>query len=208
LRAVVVGGTGLVGTALLRILSEDARYASIVSLARRAHDTPPRVEARLGFDVPPCDVGFCALGTTIKTAGSQEAFRALDHDLVVQFAQGCKDHGARGVHVVSAVEADPISRVFYSRVKGEMERDVRSLAFELACAYRPSFLMGERVEPRAGERIGIVLATALKPITPKRYRGIQAHTVARAMARHAVLGARGWHVHENVEIERLSNDPA
>lgn len=204
MKAVVVGGSGLVGQALLRELSRDPAWTSIVSVARRAHAAPARVQVRALDDVPEADVAFCALGTTIKKAGSQEAFRSVDHDLVVRFAEAAKARGARAFHVVSALGADERSRVFYNRVKGEMERDVRALGFEGACAYRPSLLLGERAEARPGERAGIVVAKLLRPVLPARVRGIPAEVVARAMVKHAASSPTGWHVHPSDEIWRLA----
>lgn len=201
MRAVVMGGTGLVGSALLRELAADERYRTVESLARRAHAAPEGVATRAvdthAFTVDAADVAFCALGTTIRKAGSQEAFRAVDHDLVLRFARACLDAGVREFHVVSSLGADPDARGLYLRVKGEMERDVRALGFEGACAYRPSLLDGEREESRPGERAGLVAARLLRPLIPPRYRAIPAAIVARAMARHAATAPRGWHVLES-----------
>lgn len=204
MRAVVAGGSGLVGQALLRELSQDPTWTTISSVARRAHAMPARVEARALDDVPDADVAFCALGTTIKKAGSQEAFRAVDHDLVLRFARLAMERGARRLHVVSALGADGASRVFYNRVKGEMERDVRALGFDGACAYRPSLLLGEREERRPAERASMSVARVLAPVLPARIRGVPADVVARAMARHAKASPRGWHVHLSDEIWRLA----
>lgn len=205
MRAAVAGGTGLVGAALLRALADDPAFSSVASCARRRHDAPPRVEVRAMEDVPPCDVAFCALGTTIKKAGSQDAFRAVDQGLVVRFARRAQEQGARQIHVVSAMGADPASRVFYNRVKGDMEREVAALGIPATCFYRPSFLMGERAEHRAGERFGIALARALAPVIPRRFEAIPAHEVARAMVQHAKSAPSGVHVHPSDEIWRLSH---
>lgn len=209
--ALVAGGTGLVGRALLDELSDDAAYSRIVAVGRRAPDhLPPRVvgraavmEALASEELPTADVAFCCLGTTIKKAGSQDAFRAVDHGLVLAFAQAAKRHGAQSFHVVSALGADPASRVFYNRVKGEMERDLRTVGFRTLVLYRPSLLLGEREERRAGERVGIAVAKALRPLIPAKYRGVEAATVARAMARNAKDPTLvGVHVVESDAIQR------
>lgn len=193
------------GQALLRRLAHDPAWTGITSVARRAHDAPARVDQRALDDVPEADVAFCALGTTIGKAGSQAAFRAVDHDLVLTFAKAAKARGARAFHVVSALGADERSRVFYNRVKGEMERDVRALGFDGACAYRPSLLLGERVERRRGERAAIALAKLLRRALPARVRGIPAEVVARAMSDHAKTSPQGWHVHLSDEIWRMAD---
>lgn len=204
-RAVVAGGTGLVGHALLRALVADPAWTSVASVARRAPATPIEgVELRALDDVPEADVAFCALGTTIRAAGSQAAFRAVDHGLVLRFARDAKTRGATRFHVVSALGADAGSRVFYNRVKGEMERDVRALGFAGACAYRPSLLLGERDEARPGERAGIAIMRTLAPIVPRRFAGIPPEVVAQAMAAHAKAMPSGWHEHESGELWALA----
>lgn len=208
-----MGGTGLVGGALLRILAQDPAYGDLVALGRRpsgvpgAHDAALRGEPRAA-DVPEgTDVAFCCLGTTIKKAGSQEAFRAVDHGLVLAFARACRERGVPAFHVVSALGADAGSRTFYNRVKGEMERDVRALGFPVACAYRPALLLGERQERRPAERLGIVVSQALRPVLPLRWRAIPAETVARAMAERAKHAPQGFHVHGSTELWRLAGGP-
>lgn len=209
MRVVVAGGTGLVGRALLAELAREPRVVEVVSLARREAPAPhPKVRAPVvdlaalaAADVPDADVAFCCLGTTMKKAGSEEAFRAVDHGLVLRFARACRERGVGAFHVVSATGADPASRVLYNRVKGETERDVRALGFPAACAYRPSLLMADREEERPAERAGILAMRVLGPVVPLRWRGIPPDVVARAMARHALAGdARGWHVHGSGEL--------
>ncbi|HWH07583.1 MAG TPA: hypothetical protein VNX21_00190, partial [Candidatus Thermoplasmatota archaeon] len=108
--------------------------------------------------------------------------------------------GVPSFHVVSALGADPASRAFYNRVKGEMERDLAAVGFETACAYRPSLLLGDRDERRPAERAGVAAARVLRPLIPAKYRAIPAKTVARAMATHAKAGHPGFHVHESDEL--------
>lgn len=191
-QAVVVGGTGLVGSHLLGQLSD--RRIPTVAFARR--DGPPRpavdwqvrdLAALTASDIPPgTDAAFCCLGTTIKAAGSPEGFRRVDHGLVLAFARACRDAGVPQLHTVSAMGANPKSRIFYSRVKGEAERDLEALGFPTLVVYRPSLLDGDRPERRPGEGAGLAVARALRPLLPRNYRPIHAATVARAM----VLGAR------------------
>ena len=207
-----MGGTGLVGRALLDALSTDLAYAGVTALGRREVKVPGVRSvvvdpAKLSAeDVPgSARVAFCCLGTTLKAAGSREAFRAVDHDLVLRYAEVCKARGVRRFHVVSAMGADPASRAFYNRVKGETERDLEALGFESACAYRPALLLGDRDEFRPAERFGIAAAKLLRPVLPQKYRAIPAGTVARAMARHAKEAHPGFHVHESGELWGLAD---
>lgn len=203
-----MGGTGLVGNALLRRLVADPAFGPVVALGRRSSGVPgvreATVETPRPEDVPEgTHVAFCCLGTTIKKAGSQEAFRAVDQGLVLAFARACRERGVRQFHVVSAMGADPGSRVFYNRVKGEMERDLRALGFPVACVYRPSLLLGERAERRPGEKVGILAAKLLRPLVPRPWRAIPADAVAAAMAQRAKEAPEGFHVHRSDELGAL-----
>jgi uncharacterized protein YbjT (DUF2867 family) len=149
------------------------------------------------------DHAFCCLGTTIKVAGSQAAFRRVDFDAVLAFAAAAKAAGATHLSVVSALGASTNAGVFYSRVKGEMEQAVAKLGFVSVHLLRPSFLLGERSEQRAGERMGIALATGLAPIMlgpARKYRPIHVDTVARAMLAGAAQNLPGVRVSESDQI--------
>lgn len=211
LRVAVMGGTGLVGRALLRRLASDPDFGPVVALGRRPVGVPGvldvPVDAPRAADVPEgTDAAFCCLGTTLRKAGSQEAFRAVDHGLVLAFARACRERGVRQLHVVSAMSAREGSPVFYSRVKGEMERDVRALGYPVACVYRPSLLLGERAERRPGERVGIAVSKVMGPVLPRAWRGIPAEVVAGAMARRAKDAPEGFHVHGSGELWTLGRE--
>ena len=202
-RVLVAGATGLVGGHLVRQLIDDAAYSQIVALTRRPLD---------GFSSPKLDVvdanfdalesalqgvatedAYCALGTTIKAAGSQATFRKVDHDYIVAFARAAKAAGAKRFMLVSAIGADPASSIFYSRVKGETERDVEALHI-----FRPGILLGERAERRLLEQIGMELSPFVNALMlgPARvYRAIAAETVARAMRSAATSNLAGRHIH-------------
>ena len=206
--ALVAGASGLVGGHLLPLLLADRAYARVVALARR--ELPARhakLEQRVvdfgrldAFsDIPRVDDVFCCLGTTIKAAGSQEAFRLVDHDYVLGLARLGARAGARRFLLVSALGADPASRIFYSRVKGDVEAAVRQLPYEGIQIFRPSFLMGDRPEARIAERLGIQLARVLAPLLVgrlRRYRPIHGADVARAMVQIAKEAPRGPNVFE------------
>jgi uncharacterized protein YbjT (DUF2867 family) len=150
---------------------------------------------------------FCCLGTTLKKAGSQEAFRRVDLDYVVNAASFAKRHSAHHFLMVSAVGADARSRVFYSRVKGEAESAVAKLGIESISIFRPSFILGPREESRLGERLGMGVAAALSfamvgPLT--KYRPIAATTIARAMIAVAATPAPGVTVYEFDRMATLS----
>jgi len=208
--ALLAGATGLVGSHVLRLLLADPHWSRVVTLGRRAtpqqHDKLEQRIVDLGAlealaDLPRGDV-FCCLGTTIKRAGSQEAFRRVDYDYVVELARAGLHAGATQFLLVSAIGADPASRVFYSRVKGEVEAAVRQLSppYRGVQIFRPSLLLGERAEVRLGERIAMLLAPILSLALVgqlRRYRPIRAATVARAMVQIAKEAPRGPNVFEH-----------
>lgn len=201
MNVLLAGATGLVGREILALLLADREVAAVHTLGRRA---PPTQHAKLHHHssdlrsipaLPPLDSAFIALGTTIKVAGSQQAFRAVDHDAVLAVARAARAAGARRLGLVSAMGADPHSRVFYSRVKGEAEDAVAALGFETLVLARPSLLVGDRAamqQPqRRGETIGALLSAALRPLIPANYRAIQARDVARALVAAVARGAPG-----------------
>ncbi len=215
LNAIVAGGTGLVGRALIDALEEASAYASVTSLVRRARAPPATklTERVIAFDaLSPADIpegattAFCTLGTTIKTAGSRDAFRRVDFEYVLAFARACAARGVTEFHVVSSMGADADSRVFYNSVKGEMEGALREVPFDKTCVYRPSLLLGDRSESRFGEQAGALMMRALRPVIPEKYRAIPAETVARAMANNATRAPQGFNVYESDAIRRLARD--
>lgn len=213
--AVVAGGTGLVGSTLLATLDERPAWGDIHALVRRPVDlegkrTRTHVVDFASLDATTIPEGvhaaFCALGTTIKKAGTKAAFRAVDHDAVLAFARACRERGVPQFHCVSAIGADAHSRVFYNRVKGETEEALKRLGFSALVLYRPSLLLGDRREKRPGEEWGARFERVVRPLLvgPLRpYRGIDASSVALAMARCAERGASGIRTLRSDEIARL-----
>lgn len=201
--ALLVGGTGLVGRALLSLLLSNDQYRRVHLLVRQAAPgLPPSAKLRVhrvdlaqlsGSALPAVDDVFIALGTTIKVAGSDSAFRRVDFEYVVNAARGGLVAGAKRLAVVSAMGADPKSRVFYSRVKGEMEAAVAQLGFETVVIAQPSLLLGDRgvlgQPARRAETLATRLVAPIRWIVPKGVRPISAHDVAAAMVA-AVLGGR------------------
>lgn len=216
--ALLVGATGLVGGRCLARLLEDPTWSRVRVLTRRptgaAHtrleevvlDLAPERLAASAALVRGDDL-LCCLGTTIKVAGSQAAFRRVDHDLVVEVARLARAGGARRLALVSSVGADPTSRSFYLRTKGEAERDVAALGYECVEVMRPSFLVGERAERRRGEALALCASSALAGLLlgpTRRYRPIRADAVAGAMIAALKRGAPGVHVREFAELEALA----
>jgi uncharacterized protein YbjT (DUF2867 family) len=193
--ALIAGASGLVGRELLTQLLAAAEYDRVIALGRRplelAHPKLTQVIAdfaaleKVTADLR-CDDAFCCLGTTIKAAGSREAFRAVDHAAVLAFAWAAQRNGAQRFFAVSSLGADSASRVFYSRVKGETEEALQVLDFATLAIFQPSLLLGRRERPRLGERLmGAVLWLA-EPLLfgrLRKYRPIEAGAVARAMMR-------------------------
>jgi len=206
--ALVAGATGLIGSHVLKLLLAEDEWSRVVTVGRRPMpELHKKLEQRvldLGeletvSDLPHVDDVFCCLGTTIKQAGSQPAFRRVDHAFILGVAHAGLHAGAKQFLLVSAIGADPGSRVFYSRVKGETESAIRRLAFQGVQILRPSLLLGERSEFRVGERIAMVVAPPLSLLLLgrlRRYRPIRAETVARAMVNLAREAPRGPNVFE------------
>lgn len=203
--ALLVGGTGLVGRALLSLLLASDRYRKVHLLVRRAaSNLPPSAKLKVqkvdfaqlpSFALPAADDVFIALGTTIKVAGSEHAFRQVDFDYVVNIARGALDAGAKRLAVVSAMGADPGSRVFYNRVKGEMEAAVAQLGYEIVVIAQPSLLLGDRAALGQPARRAEDLATRfLGPVSwivPRGVRPISARSVAAAMFAEVLAATPG-----------------
>lgn len=209
--AVLAGATGLVGSLALRRLLEAPHFDQVVVLARRPLTlSHPRLQARVvdfqkldEVEPVPADAALCALGTTIKTAGSQAAFRAVDYDAVVSFARWARGGGARTFALVSSVGAASDAGNFYLRVKGEAEDAIAALGYPRFVALRPSVLLGDRNERRLGEAVARALAPAINPLLVgalRLYRAVEADHVAAALVAAALDPRPGWHVWEYEQI--------
>jgi uncharacterized protein YbjT (DUF2867 family) len=215
--ALVAGGSGLIGSRLLPLLLAAPEYGRVYALSRRPL---PMEHARLAnrvlrFDAPfeaqlkglICHDAFCCLGTTLRAAGSQAAFRAVDQGLVVAFVRAALAAGAQRIVLVSSVGADPGSKNFYLRVKGETERAVEALRPRSLDILQPSVLLGVRRDWRAFE---LAVQLAMMPIGPlllgewARFRAIEAATVAAAMRGAARSARRGIYRYTFQELQRLA----
>jgi uncharacterized protein YbjT (DUF2867 family) len=199
--AVVAGASGLVGRELLRRLLREPTYARVVALTRRPlgldHrlvEVPARYNA-LDEVLSPAVAGkgsvdaYCCLGTTLGTAGSEAAFREVDFDFVVAFGRWASRRPARRLVVISALGADARSRVFYNRVKGEMEDALRAIAPTTLVLVRPSLIDGERAEIRRGESLALILTRPLRGLLPASIRPVQVNDLAQAMIDAALSAA-------------------
>lgn len=211
--ALLAGATGLIG-------SEVARHwtgpGPLHLLLRKARPAPQAAGPLLRDHVvdfaalpplPTAQVAFCCLGTTIKVAGSQAAFRAVDFDAVLHFARAAQRAGVRRFGVVSSLGASAQSSSFYSRVKGEMEDELQRIGFATLVIARPSLLAGDRASlnqpQRLGERIALAVAGPLSALIPKAWRPVQAAVVAQALLRAVAAGAAGVQVLESSALQDL-----
>jgi uncharacterized protein YbjT (DUF2867 family) len=189
----------------------DDSVAAVHSLGRRELPLrhPKLTQHRVDFKalpaLPRVDEAFIALGTTIKVAGSQEAFRAVDFDAVLAVAEAARATGAKRLGAVSAMGASSRSGIFYNRVKGEMEEALSALGFETLVIARPSFLAGDREalgQPqRGGEKLALKVSRLLAPLIPDNYKSIEAAAVARALTA-AVRSRQGSSVITSGEMRR------
>jgi uncharacterized protein YbjT (DUF2867 family) len=210
----IAGASGLVGREILNGLLADASVAAVHSLGRRKLDvqhaklTQHQVDFTALPALPAVGEAFIALGTTIKVAGSQEAFRAVDHDAVVAVAKAAKQAGATRLGVVSAMGADTSSTIFYNRVKGQTEADLKALGFNTLVIARPSFLAGNRAvlgQPlRSGEKLALNISKWLAPVIPVNLRSIDVRKVAGGLLKAVPAGAAGTRVMLSGELQRVT----
>jgi uncharacterized protein YbjT (DUF2867 family) len=215
--ALVAGASGLVGRALLQQLAApDSGYRAVTALVRKPIAPAPRgVQQqvvdfeRLPLSVPAAQDLYCALGTTIKVAGSKAAFRAVDFDAVINTARAAQAAGVKRMAVVSAMGAGRASPVFYNRVKGDTEAALRDMGFERLIIARPSLLVGPREmlgqAPRLGEALMVRLVTPVAGLLPASIRPIDAHVVARAMCVALHQSGDAVQVIESGELQQLGS---
>ena len=207
--ALLLGATGLVGSECLKLLASDPTFERVVVLTRRPFQVPlPRVEChQVNFDDPTSfasylnvDAVICALGTTIKKAGSQEAFRKVDYEYPLMFAKLAREAGANHFLLVTSMGSDAESGTFYLRVKGELETAVSVLGYPSLSPFRPSLLLGPRNEFRFGELISQKVLGAISFMIPRSVRPVQASKVASAIVERAKLDVAGTKIVTNAEM--------
>lgn len=206
--ALIFGATGLVGNLCLEMLVASNLYSKIIVLSRK-RITPPLLNVEniitdfetlelIKNSIQADDI-FCAMGTTIKKAGSQEKFTKIDYEIPLQIAQIAKANGAKKFVLVSAIGADANSKIFYSRTKGNLENAIEKLNYESLIILQPSILLGEREDFRLGEIVGKSVMKSLSYFfvgSLKPYKGIEAKTIAKAMVAKAFKPSK--------KVERLT----
>ncbi len=213
----MAGASGLVGQYALGSLLASGAYTQVTALVRKPlaiqHPNLKQIKVnyeqldKVGAALKADDI-FCCLGTTRRKAGNEQAFSLVDYDYPMNLARLTLKKGAQQLMIISALGANAKSGLFYNRIKGELERDLMALSFRSVCAFRPSLLIGKRKEFRLGEKIGIGLATFLRPIlfgSLKRYRGIEARIVGRAMVKAAQQLQPGRRIFESEQIAELAS---
>jgi uncharacterized protein YbjT (DUF2867 family) len=206
---VLLGATGLVGSHILAQAVNDDRITRIVLLSRSAianlHSKVTSIVIPLdamenAAEAFHADAVICALGTTMKKAGSQNAFRTVDFEYPLNAATLAHRHGIRHFLLVSALGADSRSKVFYNRVKGETESAITRIPFQRITIVRPSLLLGERKEFRMGERIGQLFT----PLIPAKYRPVYAHDVASVLIASLFDSKSGVQIIESKDITEFA----
>lgn len=213
--ALIAGATGLIGNELLHVLMDAPEYKKVYALVRRPLDInhPKLMEVVVDFDRLfdykhdfAVDDVFICLGTTIKKAKTQEEMYKIDVDYPVEIGRIAKECGAKHYLVVSSMNADSKAKLFYPRMKGELEEKIQNVGFEKLSIFRPSLLLGDRKEFRLGEEIGAFLSKGLTFLfvgSLRKYKAIQGKTVAKAMYKAAQEKEQGERIFASEEIENI-----
>jgi uncharacterized protein YbjT (DUF2867 family) len=204
----LVGATGLVGQSVLRQALADSRVTKVVAVTRKPLPPESRLENPVvDFDALPADAlwwqvdgGICTLGTTMRQAGSHQAFRKVDVDYPLAVAKLLRQYGARSFAFNSSIGADPKARAFYMRIKGEVEQKLIACGFPSLTLVRPSGILGPRKPHRAWEARTIRAFHSLRPVLPRHYRVVPADKIAKALLEAAISAPAGVQI---VESERL-----
>lgn len=205
----LLGATGLVGRQVLARALADGRVAAVVAPTRRPLPMHPKLSnpivdyAALPEDAPwwRAEAAICTLGTTLRDAGSREAFRRVDFDHALAAARLARRHGVDRFAYNSSLGADATSGNFYLRVKGEVEAALADCGFAALTIVRPSIIGGERERRRPLEHAGMVLLRVFAPLVPRRYRVAEAGDIAAALLEGALTGGPGRHVIESEALQ-------
>jgi uncharacterized protein YbjT (DUF2867 family) len=215
--ALLVGATGLVGGELLTLLLDHSGYEKVKVFTRKPlNNNHPKLE-QIGMDFDDLNLYkehfnvtdvYCCLGTTIKKAGSQSAFRKVDYDYPVVLAKLAEERNVEKFLIITAMGADKSSKVFYNRVKGKVEEELRNSGIGTLHIFRPSLLLGERQEFRLGEKLAIILSPVLSIAMVgvlRKYKPIQAKNVAKGMFIAGQTQKTGIFIYPSDEIQEISN---
>lgn len=205
------GATGLIGGAFLKLVRDDPSAGKVIAFTRREipdiRDAPHIHQEVIDFEnlkkyrhLFNARTAVCALGTTIKKAGSKEKFRKVDYQLPLNIAAFAAENGCDIFILISAISADPNSSVFYNQVKGELESDIQKLSFKSIHIIRPSILLGDRKEFRFGEEAAKLLIRPASFLIPDKYKPVAADTIARKIRTLIKNDAPGTHFYEGKQI--------
>lgn len=211
--AILIGATGLVGGHALRLLLESPSYSKVIAVSRRpvdvSHKKLVRVEAgsfdhlATTLEGIKADDAFCCLGTTIRQAGTKAEFHKVDYGYALEFAHRVLRNGAKHFLLVSAIGAQARSPVFYNRVKGLLEKEVSALDFQRISVFRPSLLVGDRIEDRPGEAISVRLSAIIAPFLRGPLRSM--HPIGGADVASAMIAAAQSDRIERIRIYRYDD---
>lgn len=210
--ALVLGGTGLIGKQLIDLLVQDSFYSKVVAISRKPlYVNHPKLEVvSVDFEKLSqykthlkADVIFCCLGTTMKQAGSKEAFKKVDYTYPLEIAKLGQDQGASRYLLISALGANKNSVIYYNQIKGEIEEAIAVLGYESFHIFRPSLLLGDRKEPRAGEDTAKIVYKLFKFLIPQKYQAIDSSKVANAMLFYGKQSIHGKFIHESLELQNF-----
>ena len=207
--ALIAGSTGLIGQQLLQLLLDNPLYDKVIALTRHdliAHSKLVQVKMEFGnitekSELLRADDVFCCLGTTMAKAGSKEKFRQVDFYYPFLLAKTSHAAGAKQYLLVSSLGANKSSSIFYNEVKGEVEEAVSSVGFDAVHIFRPSLLLGPRIEKRSGEDAAKIFYKVFGFLIPKKYKSIASSKVAKAMLHFASQDKRGIFIHESAELQ-------
>lgn len=205
---VLIGATGLVGSHVLQQALSDPRITHVTAPSRRELPLHPKLSAPIvDFDRLPHDASWwradallCTLGTTMKKAGSRDAFRRVDHTIPLAAARLAHANGTAALVSCSAIGADAASRFFYNRVKGELERDLAAIGFASLTLVRPGIIAGERDERRIAELWSLRALHALSPLLPRAWRPSPASAIAAAMLEGAMAARPGVRIVDSAAL--------
>lgn len=215
--ALIIGSTGLIGSHLLDLLLESQEYEKVITFVKRDSGIqhPKLKQHIIDFDKPETykelvvgDDFFCSIGTTIKKAGSQDAFRKVDFEYPKQFASLAQQNKVKQFLIITSLGADANSSNFYLKTKGEIQDFLKNCAFESISILQPSLLLGNRTEFRLGEKMGVYFMKLFSFLfigNLKKYKAIQSEAVAKAMFIIAQKNYKGFQIIESDSIQEIAN---
>lgn len=193
--ALIIGSTGLIGSHTLQNLIQNDSFTQVISISRKPLKVNHKKlkEIIIDFDKldtvelnTPIDAAFCCLGTTMKKAGSKEAFYKVDFTYCINFGKLALQNGVKSFQIISSMGANADSLFYYNQVKGKMENELANMNFPTLNILQPSLLLGERSETRVGEDFGKIMNQVFSPFIPKKYKGIEGRKVANFMMQKAM----------------------